>query len=112
MSSTLTEGLLHFILQKKERRAPEQSREGPGVMSVLTGSPAAGEGGRVRGKHPKTPPHSASTPLGSASPGFEVLMCVTVQDPADHTDTSSFSFLFFLSFRFSAALVWVSYKEQ
>lgn len=40
-SSTFTEGLLHFILQKKERRAPEHSRDGPGVISVLTGSPAA-----------------------------------------------------------------------
>lgn len=41
LSSTLTEGLLHFILQKNDRLAPEQSREGPGVMSVLTGRPAA-----------------------------------------------------------------------
>lgn len=43
LSSTFTEGLLHFILQKKERRAPEHSREGPGVISVLTGSPAANQ---------------------------------------------------------------------
>lgn len=39
-SSILTEGRLHFIRQKKDRRAPEQSLEGPGVMSVFTGSPA------------------------------------------------------------------------
>lgn len=43
LSSTFTEGLLHFILQKKERRAPEHNREGPGVISVLTGSPAANQ---------------------------------------------------------------------
>lgn len=43
MSSTFTEGLLHFILQKKERRAPEHNRDGPGVISVLTGSPAANQ---------------------------------------------------------------------
>lgn len=41
LSSTLTEGLLHFILQKNDRLAPEQSLEGPGVMSVFTGRPAA-----------------------------------------------------------------------
>lgn len=40
LSSVLTCDLLHFILQKKERRAPERSLEGPGVMSVRTGSPA------------------------------------------------------------------------
>lgn len=43
LSSTFTEGLLHFILQKKERRAPEHNRDGPGVISVLTGSPAANQ---------------------------------------------------------------------
>lgn len=43
LSSSFTEGLLHFILQKKERRAPEHSRDGPGVISVLTGSPAANQ---------------------------------------------------------------------
>ncbi len=41
LSSTLTEGLLHFILQKNDRLAPEQSLDGPGVMSVFTGRPAA-----------------------------------------------------------------------
>lgn len=41
LSSTLTDGLLHFILQKNERLAPEQSLDGPGVMSVFTGRPAA-----------------------------------------------------------------------
>lgn len=41
LSSTLTEGLLHFIRQKNDRRAPEHSLDGPGVMSVLTGRPAA-----------------------------------------------------------------------
>lgn len=41
LSSTLTEGLLHFIRQKNERLAPEQSLDGPGVMSVFTGRPAA-----------------------------------------------------------------------
>lgn len=41
LSSTLTEGLLDFILQKNDRLAPEQSLEGPGVMSVFTGRPAA-----------------------------------------------------------------------
>lgn len=40
LSSIFTRGLLHFILQKKERRAPEHSLDGPGVMSVFTGSPA------------------------------------------------------------------------
>lgn len=40
LSSTLTEGLLHFILQKNDRLAPEQSRDGPGVISVFTGRPA------------------------------------------------------------------------
>lgn len=40
LSSTFTEGLLHFILQKNDRLAPEQSLEGPGVMSVFTGRPA------------------------------------------------------------------------
>lgn len=48
LSSTLTEGLLHFILQKNERLAPEQSREGPGVMSVFTGRPAAGANKRTQ----------------------------------------------------------------
>lgn len=43
LSSSFTEGLLHFILQKKERRAPEHNRDGPGVISVLTGSPAANQ---------------------------------------------------------------------
>lgn len=41
LSSTFTEGRLHFILQKNERLAPEQSLDGPGVMSVFTGRPAA-----------------------------------------------------------------------
>lgn len=41
LSSTFTEGLLHFILQKNDRLAPEQSLDGPGVMSVFTGRPAA-----------------------------------------------------------------------
>lgn len=41
LSSTFTDGRLHFIRQKNERLAPEHSRDGPGVMSVLTGSPAA-----------------------------------------------------------------------
>lgn len=41
LSSTFTEGRLHFILQKKERLAPEHSLDGPGVMSVFTGRPAA-----------------------------------------------------------------------
>lgn len=45
LSSTFTEGLLHFILQKKDRLAPEHSRDGPGVISVLTGSPAAANRG-------------------------------------------------------------------
>lgn len=45
MSSTFTEGLLHFILQKKDRLAPEHSRDGPGVISVLTGSPAVANRG-------------------------------------------------------------------
>lgn len=43
LSSTLTEGLLHFILQKNDRLAPEQSLDGPGVISVFTGRPAANE---------------------------------------------------------------------
>ena len=41
LSSTFTEGRLHFILQKNERLAPEHSLDGPGVMSVFTGRPAA-----------------------------------------------------------------------
>jgi len=45
LSSTFTEGLLHFILQKKDRLAPEHSRDGPGVISVLTGSPAVANRG-------------------------------------------------------------------
>lgn len=40
LSSILTDGRLHFIRQKKDRRAPEHSLEGPGVMSVFTGRPA------------------------------------------------------------------------
>lgn len=40
LSSTFTEGLLHFILQKNDRLAPEQSLDGPGAMSVFTGRPA------------------------------------------------------------------------
>ncbi|TNN30864.1 hypothetical protein EYF80_058983 [Liparis tanakae] len=40
-SSTLTEGRLHFILQKKERRAPEQRRDGPGGMLFLPAAAAA-----------------------------------------------------------------------
>lgn len=55
MSSTLTDGLLHFILQKKERRAPEQSRDGPGVMSVFTGRPAVDTHTRT---HVKTAYHA------------------------------------------------------
>uniref|UniRef100_U3IA72 BTB domain containing 10 n=1 Tax=Anas platyrhynchos platyrhynchos TaxID=8840 RepID=U3IA72_ANAPP len=45
LSSTFTEGLLHFILQKKDRLAPEHSLDGPGVTSVLTGSPAVANRG-------------------------------------------------------------------
>lgn len=55
LSSTLTDGLLHFILQKKERRAPEQSRDGPGVMSVFTGRPAVDTHTRT---HVKTAYHT------------------------------------------------------
>lgn len=40
LSSILMRGRLHFILQKKDRLAPEQSLDGPGVMSVFTGRPA------------------------------------------------------------------------
>lgn len=46
LSSILTDDRLHFILQKNERRAPEQSLEGPGVMSVFTGKPAGGREGK------------------------------------------------------------------
>lgn len=49
LSSTFTEGLLHFILQKNDRLAPEQSLEGPGVMSVFTGRPAASKRKYARG---------------------------------------------------------------
>ncbi|KAG9352369.1 hypothetical protein JZ751_020782 [Albula glossodonta] len=35
LSSIFTEGLLHFILQKKERRAPEHSLDGPGAIISL-----------------------------------------------------------------------------